>query len=203
MAELGDFESFKLPKDFRVRRNTDYIILVPSLLFRDKVIPPDGLVLDSGPMYTWNIWEKYFLHKLGKESLPCHYYFDKVGKDYVTIVGQNEMNPSYFIDDLVQASIINYKYLNSIVIMIGEDFNKRGMNRRMLEQLVCKLLIPLMKRFKLNKTRIKFIDECFLPNWEDSLKYSKLRYTLTESSYFDINFLTQFINKYNIKTSRK
>jgi hypothetical protein len=187
---------FQLRRFKRIRLRTDYIVLIPSTLLIEEKFFIDPLVINSGNMYTWGIWEKYFLHSLKKEALPCHYFTELVGEDYVTYKGLPDFQPSYFMEDLVSAGIIDYKYRNSLVVVVGENFNLHTLEKRLAEQLASKVLSPLLRINKLHPERIKFIDECFKEDWKTSLKYSTLDYKLTESKYFDINILLSAIFKY-------
>lgn len=186
---------FPLKKFRRIRRRTDYILLVPSVMLMEKFYI-DPLVINSGRMYTWGIWEKYFLDDLKKEALPCHYFMEQVADDYVCYKGLPDFQPSYFAEDLVSAGIIDYKFRNSIVVVLGENFNIDVFSTRFAEQLACKVVAPLLREYSLHPERIKFIDECLKEDWKTSLSYSTLQYDIKESNYFDINKLLQAVNKY-------
>lgn len=187
---------FQLKKFKRVRRRTDYILLVPSSLLIEKKFYIDPIVLNSGYIYTWGIWERYFLEDLKKEALPCHYFSELVGEDYVTYKGLPDFQPSYFVEDLVSAGIIDYKYLNSLVVVMGENFNMHPLEKRYAEQLASKVLSPLLRQNKIHPERIKFIDECLKEDWKTSLKYSTLQYNIQESNFFNINILLSAVFKY-------
>lgn len=187
--------TFPIVRYKRIRRRTDYIILVPSTCFRENFyITP--LVEDSGDKYTWGIWEYYFYHDLQKEVLPCHYFTERIGEDFTNIVGLSEFHPSYFIEDLVQAGIVDYRFIHSIIISVGCNFNRYPVDKRFSMQITNKILDPLLRKYDLSPDRIKFIDECYKENWQESLENSTLQYKLEESKYFDMNQLTPFIHRY-------
>lgn len=190
-------ETFQIKRVTGRRMRTDYIVLVPSICFIEKKYPISPVVYNSGGTYTWGIWEKYFLKDLKRRMLPCHFFLERINEDYTATVGSPYFTRSYFIDELVQTSIIDHRYLHSIVIMLGFNFNLYPTDRRLCTQLSYKLINPLLRQYDLNPTRVKFIDECFNDNWQDSLKDSKLDYELCESELFDINILIEYIHKYN------
>lgn len=189
-------ETYQIQRVKLIRRRTDYIVLVPSTNFIQAQFPISPAVKDSGYSYTWGIWEKYFLKELRHAGLPCHYFIEEIGNDFACIVGQPKYNPSYFIEDLVQSGIIEYTYRNSLVIMMGYNFNLYGLEKRMCTHMASKLISPLLREYDLQPDRVKLIDECYKDNWKQYLKESILDYNLSETKYFDMNILTQFIFKY-------
>lgn len=192
-------ESYRIYRaNKRKRLRTDYIILVPAECFLEGSFYYPPFILNSGAKYTWDIWEKYFLKDLKHDTLPCHYFMERVNEDYVSINANPRFIPSYFIEDLAQAGIIDYKYRHSIVVMLGYNFNLYPMDRRMCTQLSYKILNPLMYDYNLHPERIKFIDECFKEGWQDFSKYSTLEYHLTESEHFDFDVLMPYIHQYNL-----
>lgn len=187
--------TFPIKKFKRIRRRTDYIILVPSLLLKEDFYI-DGIVEDSGRLFTYGIWEKYWLKELAKDSLPCHYFSERIAEDFYVMKCLPDFQPSYFLEDLVQAGIINYKYRNSIMVVIGENFNRYPLDRRFCEQISSKVLDPLLREYGIHQDRILFIDEILNSNWKESFKESTLKYNLVTSKHFDMNILRQAINKY-------
>lgn len=191
-------ETYQIKRTKRKRIRTDYILLVPSVCFLEGNFQYSPLFLNSGGKYIWDKWEKYLIKDLGHEVLPCNYFFTRVNEDYLGIVGCPYFHPSYFVEDLVQAGVIDYKYLHSIVIMLDFNFNLYNMDKRFATQLSYKLLNPLLRMYKLQPDRIKFIDECYKEDWKDFTKYSRLTYHLTESEYFDFNQLMPYVHKYDL-----
>ena len=191
-------ENFQIKRTRRKRMKTDYIILVPMECFLEGNFYYPPYLLNSGGNYTWNVWEKYFIKDLKHDSVPCHYFIERVDEDYVSVVCNPFYNPSYFVEDLVQTGVIDYKYIHSLVIGIGYNFNLYTMDRRFCTKLSYELLNPLMYQFNLEPDRIKFIDECYKEDWQDFKKYSKLSYHLMESENFDFNILMPYIHKYNM-----
>lgn len=116
-------ETYQIKRTKRKRIRTDYILLVPSVCFLEGNFQYSPLFLNSGGKYIWDKWEKYLIKDLGHEVLPCNYFFTRVNEDYLGIVGCPYFHPSYFVEDLVQAGVIDYKYLHSIVIMLDFNFN--------------------------------------------------------------------------------
>lgn len=186
---------WQIKKFRRIRRRTDYILLVPSVMLKEKFYI-DPIVLDSGRVYTWGIWEKYFLNDLKKDALPCHYFIEQVAEDYVVYKGLADFQPSYFVEDLVSAGVINRRYLNSIVVVLGENYNRTVFEKRCAEQLSSKVIAPLLREYSLHPERIKFIDECLEEDYKESLSYSTLQYEIEPSKFFDINILLPAVFKY-------
>lgn len=195
----NELENFRLVKDPVIRFRTEYIILVPILSFREKTRYIDSVVINSMDLYVYNIWEKYLLHLCKHKYLPYHYFISRVGDDFVTIKGQPDVNKSYWLEDCVSASIIDLQYRNSIIVGIDYNFNIYNTDRRLCEQLSFKILSHLMKLYKLNPDRIKFLDEVLKDNWKENLEDSILEYTIEESKFFDFNILIPYINKYKMK----
>jgi esterase/lipase superfamily enzyme len=178
-----------------VRRQTNYIILTHARnLIQDFYIDP--VVIHGNNKFTWGIWQRYFIEDLKKDLVPCHYFVEQLSTDYVIYRGMNEFQPSYFVEDLVSASIIDYKYRNSLLVVIGDDFSINTVEERMAQHLSDKLLTGLMKQYNLDFTRIKYIDDCLKPEWKENFKYSSLEYKYTEEKYFDFQTIKTNLDKY-------
>lgn len=190
-----DFLVYIIRNDRRIRRKTQYIILTHSRnLIEDFYINPK--VIQGYHGYTWGLWQKYFIKDLQKDLLPCHYFAEYLENDYVIYKGLGDVQYSYFLEDLVSASIIPYQYLNSILIDIGIDFSLYIPDNRLYEHLADKLICPLIREYKLDFTRVKYIDDCLNENWEENLKNSTLKYKYTKAQFFDFNILKLNLDKY-------
>lgn len=194
---MNNSENFPIYRDNIFRTRTNYVILVPSLYFKEKFYI-DNCVINSGSLFVYNIWTKYFMDSLKHKTLPFHYYIGKAGNDFTPLLGQPDCNKSYFIQDLVSASIIDYQYLYSLVIMIDFNFNYTIMEKRMGEILACRIINPILHNYNLQPTQVKFIDECYKDNWRENLKESTLEYELDESKFFDWALINPFIYKHKI-----
>lgn len=186
---------WELRKFRRIRRRTDYIIIVPSLMLKENFFI-DPIVIDSGKLYTWGIWEKYFLKELRKDALPCHYFVEQIGEDYTCIKGLPDFQPSYFIEDLVSVGVVDRKYLNSIIVVVGENYNRQTLSERCSEQVASKVICPLLRDFQLHPERVMFIDECLREDYQESMQYSNLEYDIETSKFFDMTIMRQAIFKY-------
>ena len=82
--------------------------------------------------------------------------------------GLEDTKPSYFWDELVSQGIVDGKYRNAIIILLGENYNLRNMDTRAIEHLSSKVLVPLVKRFKLGWDRIMYFDECITESFVNS-----------------------------------
>jgi hypothetical protein len=178
-----------------VRPFTKNIILTHTInLIEDFYIEPDAITHNN--FFTAGVMEQYFMHSLSKPLLPYHYYIDNIGEDWYVFKGMREFQPSYFIEDMVQAGVIKYEYLNSILIVLGDDFSRYTVNRRMSEQLASKLLTDLHKRYKLNFDKMLYIDECLNDNWEENLRMSRLKYHYKKGTFYDDAILRSDFNKF-------
>lgn len=182
----------------RFRRKTEYIIITHARNLMEKVYI-DPSVIQSTNKYTWGIWQKYFIEDLKKPALPCHYFEEYLDRDYAVFKGIADFQPSYFIEDLVSAGVIEYKYLNSILIVIGDDFSVNTIENRLVEHLCDKVITPLLRTYELDFTRVKYIDDCLEESWEENLKYSTLEYKYVKAKYFDFQTIKSNIDKYKKK----
>ncbi|ALN97729.1 hypothetical protein Bp8pS_050 [Bacillus phage vB_BpuM-BpSp] len=182
----------------RIRRRTDYIIITHARNLMEKFYI-DPFVIQGNNGFTWGTWQNYFIDDLKKDALPCHYFVEYMERDYVIYKGLADFQPSYFVEDLVSASIIDYKYMNSIVVVISEDFSINTLEDRLCQQLADKVLSPLLRQHELDFTRIKYIDECLKDNWEENLKFSNLNYKYTKQRYFNFQKIKTNIDKYKKK----
>ena len=181
----------------RIRPFTKNIILthVPNLIETHHIMP-DSITHNN--YFTVGTMEKYFMESLKKDMLPYHYYIDNVFEDWYIFKGMREMQPSYFIEDLVSAGVIEYQYLHSIVIAISDDYSRYTLDTRMSEQMVSKLITDLFRRYKLHFDHLFYIDECLHENWEENLNTSELKYKYKLGTYFDKDILIRDINKFHI-----
>ena len=182
----------------RYRRRTDYIIITHARnLIENFYIDP--MVILPNNQYTWGTWQKYFIQDLQKPALPCHYFSEFLDRDYVIYKGLEEFQPSYFIEDLVSAGVMKYQYLNSILIVIGDDFSVNTVDNRLAEHLSDKVLTGLLRRYQLDFTKIKYIDDCLMDDWQNNLKYSTLEYKYVPQRYFDMQVIKSNVDKYKKK----
>lgn len=187
---------YKIKVFRRLRRKTEHIIIVQAKNLREtnQQITPE--VLRGTYRYTWGIWQQYFLTDLVKDALPCHYFAELLDRDYVVYKGLNDYKPSYYVEDLVRNNIIESKYKNSILIVLGEDFELDVLEKRLSDHLCDKVIVPLLREYKLDFTRVKLLDECLTENWEDNLKMSDLKYDIHTHKYFDMNTIKMSITRY-------
>ena len=93
---------------------------------------------------------------------------------------RSNTKPSYYWDELVSQGVIESKYRNAVIVMIGEDYNLRNIEPRCIEHLSSKVLVPLVKRFKLSWDKIMYFDECltegFVNDDYDMTRRSKWSY---------------------------
>jgi hypothetical protein len=182
----------------RFRRKTEYIILTHARnLIENFYIDP--AVIQGNKKYTWGIWQNYWISELKKPALPCHYFVELLDTDYVIFKGLHEVQPSFFIEDLVSAGVMKFDYLNAILVVISDDFSINTVENRMAEHISDKVLTGLLRHYQLDFTRVKYIDECLTDEWKDNLKFSTLEYKYTPARYFDFQKIKSNIDKYKKK----
>ena len=179
----------------RVRNITKHVILTHSVnLIENFYISPDTIVHNN--FFTAGVMEDYFMRYLKKRVLPYHYYIDNIGDDWYVFKGACEFQPSYFLEDLVQAGVIKYEYLDSIVIVLSDDFSRYPVDNRMSEHLCDKVLSDIMRRYRMTWDKIVYIDDCLQENWKENLRNSTLQYNYKLGTYFDFQKIKVNINKF-------
>lgn len=187
---------YKIKRFKRIRPKVDYIIITQSINLIDKNVYIDPMVYQRSYKYTWGRWQEYFMRDLYKPALPCHYFSEFLDKDFVVYKGLPDIQPSYYIEDLVSAGIIEYKYLNSILVVIGENFTTDNLEQRLTDHLSDKVLCPLIRQKKLDYSRIKLLDDCLTENWEINLQSSILNYDIKPHTYFNPDLLDFSMKRY-------
>lgn len=179
----------------RIRPFTKHIILthLPNLI-EDFYIDPSAVTHNN--YFTAGILEEYFMRYLKKPQLPYHYYIDNIGDDWFSFKGLAEFQPSYYIEDLVQAGVLKYEYLNSMLIVISDDYSRFTVDKRMSEKLCHQVLTDLERRYNLTFDKIHYIDDCLSENWEENLKMSNLKYNYLPAKYFDFQQIKINLNKF-------
>jgi len=184
-----------------IRRKTEYLMLVhaPNFVVTDH--PVEANLAKGSRKYTWNDWQKYLTTWGDKTKLPNHYFIELVDDDYAVMKGLGETRPSYYIDEMVSRGVISHQYQNSLIIMIADDFNLRIPTRRFYEILAEKLLVPLMKMYKLDWSRIVYFDECLTDVYFNTIGSEKPevenRFEFTPMTNLDTTILLTEVAKFN------
>jgi len=187
----------RLYREKRINKPSNKIILTQAINLIDSDYFINGEVYKTNYKYTWGIWQKYFIEFLRKPALPFHYFTEFLDKDYVEYKGLPNLNRSYFLDELANAGIIEYKYKNCILIGIGENWNIDIPERRFYDHLAQKILIPLMREHHLNVNDVLILEDCFTSDWENKLEKSELNYKFYNHKYYDKVILKTYINKWD------
>ena len=181
----------------RIRPFTKNIIITHAHnLIEDYYISPDAITHNN--YFTAGVMEQYFMYSLKKPSLPYHYYVDNIAEDWYIFKGLREFQPSYFIEDLVSAGVMKYEYMNSILIVISDDYSRYNVDQRMSEQLMSKLITELFRKYKIHFDNLFYIDECLSDNWEENLKMSNLAYHYKKAPLFNKAMLKSDYNKFKV-----
>ena len=178
------------------RIRTQYIILCHAVDLIKEGIYIDPIVRQGTYKYTWGIWQEYFLRNINKYALPCHYFVELLDKDYVVYNGLADFKQSYFIEELVKYGVIEYNYKDSILVLIGENFNIEPPEQRMFDQMNDKLISKLVKEYNIDFDHVKLLDECLSIGYEEILKINKLGWNITPIKYFDKIEYKMSFNKY-------
>lgn len=146
--------------------------------------------------YSWGRTQDYLLRHVYKYGLPMHYYVEQLEQDYVVFKGISEYKPSYYINELVDAGIIERKYRDSLLIVIAEDFEYYTAEGRMMAHLSDKVLFHLHKTMGIDFNKIKILDECFTDNYIDHV--DNFRFRFKPMTKFDKTRLRQYYTKYKV-----
>lgn len=175
------------------------LVHAPNFVVTDH--PVEANLAKGSRKYTWNDWQKYLTTWGDKTKLPNHYFIELVDDDYAVMKGLGETRPSYYIDEMVSRGVISHQYQNSLIIMIADDFNLRIPTRRFYEILAEKLLVPLMKMYKLDWSRIVYFDECLTDVYFNTMGSEKPevenRFEFTPMTNLDTTILLTEVAKFN------
>ena len=184
-----------------IRRKTEYILIVHAPDFVAVNHPVEGDLAKGSRRYTWNDWQTYLTTWGDKTKLPMHYFMELVDNDWSVMKGLGETRPSYYLQELVANGVLSPNYQNSIVIMVAEDFDLHNPSKRFYEILAEKLLVPLMKLYHLDWSRIVYFDECMTDLYFDNLGKEKPfvenRFEYKPMSAFDATRLLNEVDKFN------
>ena len=143
-----------------IRPKTEYILLVHAPNFTVVNHPVENDLAKGSRRYTWGDWQTYLTTWGDKTKLPMHYFMEQIDDDFAVMKALGENRPSYYLRELVGDGVIQHQYQNAVVIMLADDFSLRNPTRRFYEILAEKLLVPLIKLYKLDWSRVVYFDEC-------------------------------------------
>ena len=175
-------------KRYRSKRfNTNYIIIAHAV----DLIKPDiyiNPVVNRGTYkLTWDIWQEYWYLYQKKLDVPSHYFVELLNKDYVVFTGLAMQKKSYFLEELANAGLIKDEYRDSLLVLIGENFEYDLPEQRLYQHLANRILSPLCYQYKINfEDRVLTLDEILVPNWKEILDNHKiLNYQITPMNYWN------------------
>jgi len=190
----------------RKRGSTKHIIIVPAHFFIEKNSFFNSRDTIGSSKYTWGKWQRYFYLELVKWEMPCHFFVEQLGNDYGIFVGNPEYTPSYFLLDMVKYRLMDFDYVNSIVIGVLEDFTIDIPERRLYEMMASRILVPKILEYKTIKDNysVHFIDDIL--NWERLKEVEGMRdypeYDIRRSKYFSKTDLELYLKKFNKRVRR-
>jgi hypothetical protein len=146
--------------------------------------------------YTWGLWQKYFYGELQKKELPMHYFTELLDDDWVIYQGLNFTQQSWFMSDLVNSLVVPFRYMDAIVIAIGDDYTIDSTSPRMIDHLSDKLISALMREYTIPLDHIVTLDEILVSDWKLYLKDSGLNYDITPMSLFNKEIFEVNLKRY-------
>jgi len=195
---------YQIRKLTEERAKSRYIILTQMKNLHETQYSIDPILLIGTANYSWHRWQRWFYRVNSKRQLPIHYMIEQVLDDYVIYVAAPEHVPSYFVKDLVNAKLIPDRYRESIVIGVAEDFTLERMDTRLYEQLVHRLIVPLMKRYKIKKNEVVYIDDIL--DWTqliNKMQVENLTYNIQKEYYFDRVAINRYLSKHLPSITKK
>jgi hypothetical protein len=147
--------------DETYRRQQRYVVVatVESLV-------PLGTTLDpsiwggGSSEYTWGRVRRFFtrLPQARRRQLPMHYYAEYLRDDYVVYVGCPETNKSWFLQDAVAHGALRPEYLDSLLVVVQDNYGVEVVERQLWRVLAHQLLTPILRREGLNRDRVRFFE---------------------------------------------
>lgn len=178
------------------RGKTDYIIIMhANNLIMNGHIPTGSMILGSNK-FTWGKWQEYLIDWGNKRKLPNHYFVELLDKDYVVFKGLQDNKSSYFLEEQVENLTIDRKYRNSILVVIGDNYSVSIPETRLLDHLSDKVIVPLMKDYNLDWSRVMYYDECLTESFINN-ESLKSRFAYEPMMFFDMGILRNHIAKYD------
>lgn len=171
---------YKIKKDITKRptERPDGIIFMHSLNLINKQVPITNRVLHSTDKPTFPIWQDYLLNKISihnaeyysKFKLPFHYYMEFLDDDYVAYLGLSQYKTSWFLEEMVNYGIIDSRYKNYLLVVSDTNFERDYVPQRLYDQLVQKILDPLMHQWQFDINDIKYYDEILLDDFDKKME---------------------------------
>lgn len=190
---------YQLYANYEKRLKTEYIIILHANNLILESHPGTSLLLRGSYKYSWGSWQDYLIKRVNKKKLPMHYFVEFLGNDYACFTALENNRPSYFIDEQITNAVIDAKYKNALVVVIGENFSEDIPDPRLMDQMAQKVLLPLMRQYKLDWSRIMYYDECLTSSFVENLPSKPMnnRFGYTPMIHFDMSMLRNAIVKFD------
>jgi hypothetical protein len=161
MGSLREYV-FPIVGDRTYRRQTRHILLASVA----SVLPLEGGLMDpdvwggGSSEYTWGRVQRFFRHHplARKNQLPMHYYTEFLHRDYVSYVGLPLTNRSWFAAMAVESGALPIEFLDSVLIVLQENFSIENVERRLWEMLANDVVTPLMRMLEVSRPRVLFFE---------------------------------------------
>jgi hypothetical protein len=144
------------------RRQGQYIIIaqIESLVPLHTTLEP-RIWGGGNSDFTWKILQRFYSrHPLSRNGqFPQHYYMEYLYDDYVVYVGCPLSNKSWFLQLAVENKILPIQYLDSILIVLQENYSIESMEKQLWKILAHTTLTPLMRLFEIPRERVVFFEK--------------------------------------------
>ena len=178
---------FPIRVDRTYRRQTRHIVIASVMstipLNAGDIIDPSVWGAGSSE-YTWGRVRKFFtgLPIARHGQLPMHYYMEYLNDDYVSYVGCPLTNKSWFLEAAVSAGVLPIQYLDSVLIVLQENFGIENVERRCWKMLANDVVTPLMRMLDITRERVAYFE--LLANRE-AINGPDWNYMFREPTYLD------------------
>lgn len=179
----------------RISERPSAIVLVHANDLIHTGYPISPKLRRSTDSYTWGLWQDYFLNQVSKNNsgwyskfkLPMHYFIELVDTDYAVNMGLSEYKQSWFLERMANFGIIDGKYKNALLVVIGANMNFDFLPQRFYDQLTQKVLDPLMHRYMLTLDDIFYYDEILTDTYDKKMTNPDFKFEFEPMSKY--NFL--------------
>ena len=197
---------YKIFNQRHPRFRTDQLIIshARNALLSSMQFLPGQVLVGGGQAYTWGPWQQYWMRDVISLDLPCHWFAELLGQDYVIYAGLNEDNQSWWVERLVEDGLIPERYLNSLVLFTGEDYSIDALEDRLVDHLCDKLLSALVSKYGMDPIKdFVYIDDCLVDGWESQWKETGGRFAIKPGTFYDPSKIRHRISYFTKRSTIK
>lgn len=139
-------EMFQPTRLFKAPRRFRYIIIHDTSCQWDKsnIFSIDKRMMQTSPMRARFRSQKQYW------ELPYHFVCEKIGENYQTLLGR----PLQYASFLEFPDIDRHYAQNAIHVCLMGNYNILSHTAKLYEQLAYRVLCPMMKTYRINRSRI-------------------------------------------------